>query len=739
MKQKIIIILLFITSFAKAQDFSAAEKYLDGGNIPEAVKEFEKLSKQNPNDPEVFMLLGYCYINSPNLHEKAIPSLQKSLELFTESKSKKGEIDATFLLGIAYRKNLEFDKALDIFNKLIIDKEYADYKSIDILEREINYCINAKKNYAAKDFVRVRNVGTKVNSEYTEHSPVYIEINHELIFTSKISSKANKDKGFDGEYNENIYSCKYQNFKADSINLLNIYDNDKKSYATCWISSVGDKMLLHYDGNIYYIEKQGDKWTKPEPFKEINSIYREPDACMNDAGDIVYFISDKSDGYGGLDIYKITKDGKGKWSNPENLGNKINTKFDDNSPYLHPDGTFYFASEGHNSIGGYDIFAVEPKGKKNFSEPVNIGVPINSIDDDIFYYLSPDKKLAFFTSNRTGSIGRADIFSVNYADSSLKYLEIKGLALIENQISDSISINIFSIKSKANVYEGITNEYGEYSINIDRGLNYFTEISEKGYFFEAFTFSAPVDTISTRNLNKISLQKIEPGNVNKQYAIKFANDDYILDYESEIFANSLVKFSIENPDLQIDLSVKDTTSSKISSKRIQSIVDYLKKHGISDEKVSTNLMKSNLSDNEVLVTILDNSTKQYAFGQKVNNINLNGDPANIVNNSTNNNSNVNGNKNNNANFNLSAGNSFEKGIYTIQLGAFKIRKNSKDILFKNLNPKPSEYKCNTGYWHYTFGKYKFKNEAENNLMILQKMGFTDAFVREIDWYNQNKI
>ena len=159
-------------------------------------------------------------------------------------------------------------------------------------------------------------------------------------------------------------------------------------------------------------------WTKPEdPGKNINSKYHESSACLSPDGNVLYFVSDKPGGYGGRDIYKSQWNSRQlQWDAAENLGNAINTSYDEEGVFMHPDGkTLYFSSKGRNSMGGYDVFfSVFENGK--WSNAENIGYPINTPDDDVFFVMSADKKHAYYSSVKLEGKGDNDIYMITFAE-----------------------------------------------------------------------------------------------------------------------------------------------------------------------------------------------------------------------------------------------------------------------------------------------------------------------------------
>ncbi len=687
-----------------SQNAKKAEKLLLSGNLPEAIKAYEKLVEKDPEKGEYHMNLGECYLRTPQIHDLAIPALQKAVSIFEKKHKNEGFINAKYLLGLAYHANYMFDDAIQVFNELVIDKEYKKYKSVDILENEIRACEAAKEEFKKKKLLKVLSPGPGINTEFTQHSPIYAENKGIFIYTSKEKTSFRDEKTADGEYDENIFFINLNNENDREPDPYSKPLNSKDNEADCWVSKDGSFMLLYKDGDIYQSELNGNVWSKPTKFKAVNSKYNETHASMNQDRTICYFSSDRPGGKGGKDIYYIKKKGD-KWSEPKNLGKKINTKFDEESPFIHEDGTLYFSSKGHNSIGGYDIFSAAGNGSGKFSKPVNLGMPVNSVEDDLFYFVTSDNKVAYFMSKRPEGKGRGDIFKVNYADSSLYYLMITGN--VTNEDNTVCKINVSNLEDKSGVYHSNVKQGGDFSFNAKRDQNYFAALESDGCFFEALTFSAPYGDDYIKDIGTFNLEKIDKGKVHKIYSMDFDENNEDLNNENELFLNTLARFLNANTDLVINLYSSNDVNENIGKKRKQEIINFLKSKGIAENRIFVDLLDYNTNKGDILVTILDRQSADNAFTDVVADTDTNaGD--------------------------LDSGNI--SGVYTIQLGAFKRKLPNTHKFFKDFRGKVKIRTGSDGLYHYTYGKYKYKSDAEKYLVTIHKMGFTDGFIRELDWY-----
>ncbi|MFZ6011261.1 MAG: OmpA family protein [Bacteroidota bacterium] len=189
------------------------------------------------------------------------------------------------------------------------------------------------------------------------------------------------------------------------------------------LSADGSTLFIYKDdngGDIYYCERQADgTWGEPVPLPGIiNSSFEEKSITISKDEKTLYFTSNRPGGYGNTDLYKATKDSKGEWSNTKNLGPKINTEFDEDGPFLDYDGvTLYFSSKGHKGMGGHDIFkAIYDPQKNEWTDPENLGYPINTPDDDIYFISAPDGKRAYYSSVRDDGMGYTDIYMITIPD-----------------------------------------------------------------------------------------------------------------------------------------------------------------------------------------------------------------------------------------------------------------------------------------------------------------------------------
>lgn len=323
--------------------------------------------------------------------------------------------------------------------------------------KEANYAKGLMKNPLR---AKIHNLGPNINTKDNEYGPIVTEDNSMLIFTGSQANRKQEDvlvsytkeRQWNAKKPWHHFSSKrhesavflsldghhiliYQDRGGGNLYESSININTKSTTTVSSITGVKKSKKRRRSGNSSnnsknrkksrIVDKTKEVWTKPKSLgKHVNSKHRETSGCLSPDGKTLYFTSDRPGGLGGFDIYASTKDKKGRWGKPTNLGAKINTPYDEEAPFMHLDGkTLYFSSEGHNSIGGFDIFKATLVGENTWSNAENLGVPINSQSNDMFF-VSNDKnhRIAYFSSDRPGGVGGKDLYRVIMNPSSKKAL-----------------------------------------------------------------------------------------------------------------------------------------------------------------------------------------------------------------------------------------------------------------------------------------------------------------------------
>ena len=334
--------------------------------------------------------------------------------------------DLEYWIGKSYQYGLDFDNALKFYNRykerLSGKPNYQgnDKIPMETVDKSIVECMNGKEFVANPGNFSIVNIGREINSEFEDYGPVMNEQEDEIIFTTRRrDGNLNPNVADDNKPYEDIFFSRKTN--GTWSYATNIGDRINTPYhdSNLALSADGKTLYILKDeggGDIYVCNKMANgSWGAPTPLPGIiNSSFEEKSITISKDGKTLYFSSNRPGGLGGTDLYQATKDAKGEWANVKNLGPKINTPFDEEGPFIDYDMvTLYFSSKGHKNMGSYDIFrsVFDPK-TKQWSEPENLGNPINTPDDDIFYITSSDGKRAYYSSVREDGLGYTDIFLI---------------------------------------------------------------------------------------------------------------------------------------------------------------------------------------------------------------------------------------------------------------------------------------------------------------------------------------
>jgi outer membrane protein OmpA-like peptidoglycan-associated protein len=431
MKHLLLIWLFFIpviligqneTTLSSNQEAMLAEDFIDDENFSDAIKLYRKLLEMDTTNSEINFKLGFCYLNTANEITNAVFFLEKSIEYLSADKKKKKDnapIEAFYYLGKAYQVNGQYEKAIEILNRLKIDLGGSDKELEAAIDRLLFRSQNALELVNNPVAMTVKNMGPVINSDYTDHSPVVNAAEDMMIFTSRREGSVGGKLMRDGEYYEDLYvSYKDEEGNWGVPRNMGQPINSTEHEATVSLSPDGNKLFIYQsidNGSILVSEFDGDDWGKPVMLSEsINTKSRETSASVSVDGNVIFFTSDRKGGFGGLDVYMAKKLPNGQWGEAQNLGNTINTEFDEEGPYIHPDGkSLYFSSKGHKNMGGFDIFRSTQTEFGTWGTPENLGYPINTTGDDVFFIPSVDKQRAYYASFQPDGFGHSDIYLMN--------------------------------------------------------------------------------------------------------------------------------------------------------------------------------------------------------------------------------------------------------------------------------------------------------------------------------------
>lgn len=499
-----------------AENLSKAEAYLQEGKFEKALLLYKKMYNKNKNSPKINFLLGYAYLNIGYGHEKALQYLLKSIELKTNNANDKAPLERYYYTALGYYQNKQYTKAINYLDTLLTKISVKDKLFKTQTQHLKENCQNAAMFAQSNINLDEANL-YELNSKYSDKNPLIFNNGTEIIFTSaRETLRRGKSKQTKTTDDNIYYSIKENGMWSNPMYISNI--NTEKDETACWIAQDGSFMIIkqfdNNQANIFFTERnENNEWSKPVKFNApINSSNNETYGSLSHDGKYLLFTSDRKGGYGGLDIYVSERLGKNKWSEPKNLGNIINTKYNEESPLMHENGVLFFCTRGHVSMGGFDIFTSSKDENGKWKTPTNMGAPINTINDDFFFQVMPHGQYAYTSSGRKGTKGFSDIFKYYVNDSSQTgYALVSGKINCTNKIDFSkelqLKIDNCNKTNSTKIYK--TNKHGYFSIIIPADAEYNMSYMYKGKVFykakllipKSYAFLANDESIRIKNVN----------------------------------------------------------------------------------------------------------------------------------------------------------------------------------------------------------------------------------------------
>lgn len=514
-----IFIMFLITNNIYTQDVPQNKKklqkiayeYFNNEEFSKALPLLLKLDTLSPENFEIKYYIGACYLNTLYEKTKGIPYLEYAIE-------KGGNLlpNVVFYdLGTLYHLNYQFDDAIKSFNRFIeiSAKTEPHFKSS---ERMLTTCNNAKEIYSKPILTEIYNIGKPVNTDNSETTP-FISADEEMIYFTRSFSKTYGQ--LDVEFLKKIYCSVLQNKKWQEpfeISINNLPEGKQISLAGAspdgefLYLSVGDDV----SADIYSCRIVNGKCSDFNKLPEIiNSPSWEGNVSTTPDGHELYFSSNRPGGFGGKDLYKVTKDESGNWSNLQNLGPSINTEYDEDAPFIHPDNkTLYFSSNGHNTMGGFDIFfSSKTDLNNNWTKPANIGYPINTTSDDIGFVISADGNTAYLSSAHDNIFGKHDIYKV-ILHKTIPLTLIKGTIMggePPKPVKAKIKVIDHKTKERLRYIYNPNPKTGKYLMIFPPNKNYDMIIEAEGYYPQLINIFVPNQTYFYELFQEIFLKQIK--------------------------------------------------------------------------------------------------------------------------------------------------------------------------------------------------------------------------------------
>ncbi len=571
-----------------------ADNYRVRGQFNQAISLLQQAIEKDKNFSEAYFRLGVTFKMMRDL-DRSTKSYEAGLYLTVDQKKQKGYF---FELGDNYLQVGNYEKARDFLTRYL-DSEMLNRVKVDqaaLWKRTAEYAIKNKRNISG--FVP-RPLGDTVNCFPMQYFPVLTADEQELIFTRRL--------GESNEDDEDLVITKKDSLghwqKPESISP-NV--NSEFNEGTCSISADGRQLIftscLGRKGfgncDLFQSLKVGGTWSQPLNMgPQINSAAWESQPSLSADGRVLYFLSDRKGGLGNRDIYVSHQIEPNKWTKAENLGPKINTSYDEISPFVHANGrTLFFAANGRLGFGGYDLFRSE-KENGEWQEPINFGYPVNNHEDQFSLFITADGKRGYYSHEEGSKNTSGKIYEITVPEE----LQIKFRSnYVKGKVRDRKSG--LPLNARIELYNVVTNELvsfvnsdsitGEYLMVLTQGSEYGLFVSKKDYVFQSLNFNYESEINIEPVVVNVFLDRVTVGAISVLKNIFFEFDKYDLQDKSKTELEKMVRFLTENPLIKIEIGGHtDNDGSpaynlKLSQNRAQSVASYLLQYGIDIKRIS---------------------------------------------------------------------------------------------------------------------------------------------------------
>ena len=570
---------------------------------------YEEALALAPDDPQLNVRMGVCQLNGPHRH--------KALSYFLKARTGAPDMQHIhFLTGYALQLNARWDEAIAAFEQHKQATAFPDPEPIyNTADKHIAECRNGRALMASPVRAQVENMGARINSEQSDYGALITADGASLFFTSRrppnAGAKVNKNTQ---EYFEDVYASALVAGEWTAAQALEAPVNTIGNDASVGLFNDGRTMLVYRDhegnGDLYESRRTGTAWSELKALgMNVNTRNHESSAWYSFDRQWLYFVSDRPDGnVGGQDIYRSHWEEQAQdWGVAENLGPTINSIHDEEGVFVHPDGrTIYFSSKGHTTMGGYDVFrSVYENGR--WSKPENMGWPVNTPDDDLFFVLTANGSVGYLSSLRADGLGEDDLYSVTFlseepkgeltanaagsapvAEEAPSTVLLKGRIMRLNELAGmEATIELMDL-GDASLTARFTSDAvtGEYMVAIPAGRDYAMYVKAAGFLVHSENIHIPAGAKSMEVGMDITLEPLEAGNQVTMNNLFFATASAGIEEASLSELNQLYDLLKKNTDLRLEISGhtdSDGSASfnqKLSEARAAAVRDRLVERGI---------------------------------------------------------------------------------------------------------------------------------------------------------------
>ena len=598
------------------------------GTYPNALEHYLRAAKYNSDCPELNYKIGVCYLVTDKFYY-ATEYLEKAY-----LKDNNVADDIHYMLARGYHLNLDFDNAIEQYKAYYSSFSVKELENFEVgVDNYIKQCKYGKELVSQPVRVIINNLGDRINSEYDDYNPVLHPNQDRLYFTSrrKVDKKTDVYEA-DNKYYENVYVSEQAGELWKKPEMVENKLDSKNNESVVAISADGNFIYLYNGeeggGDIMVSELKKGNWKSPKGISgKILSKDQETTITFSPDGTEMFFVSDQNGTIGGKDIFYSKLNEKGKWGEPVNMGASINTIYDEEGVYWHPkEDKLYFSSQGHNSMGEFDVFVIERDEEGMWSNPENLGYPINTPNDDVFFKMDENGKQAYYSSVRDNGFGGKDLYKIIFLgeEKEMKLSQEDNLLVWNHKpiedlfyhtpketkvdtalymiglVTDSktaekiklAKIEVIDLELSQVIATGLADTAGAYKIKIPKKKDYGVEVTAKDYlFFVEIAYLSQKQVIESKVQANFQLDRIDVGAKMVLNNIFFETNKATIKPESEGELELLANLLIENPTIRLEISGHtDNVGSyranqKLSEARAKSVVEYLVAKGVGSSRL----------------------------------------------------------------------------------------------------------------------------------------------------------
>lgn len=576
--------------------YQEADNYRVRGQYSQAISLLNEALRKDDRFVEAWYRLGLIYTTLKD-YPTAIQKYESGLKCTTDPNKQKS---FWFELGECYFAVGDYAKAEESMKSFISVEKVRNARTMraNVVLESIQF---AREHVTDVSAYRIRKLSKTVNSFVMQYFPVLTADQSELIFTRRLGGGPNDDEDL-------VVSRRNQQGEWLEPESISGKINTAFNEGTCTISADGRKLIftscVGRDGlgscDLFESQKIGDSWTEPRNLGPmVNSADWESQPSLSADGRTLYFVSDRRGGYGRRDIWVTTLNDKGEWTRARNLGKEINTAFDEISPFIHANNrTLYFASNGLIGFGGYDIFVSERDSSMRWSQPENIGAPINTHEDQFSLFITADGAKGYYSHEepRDGGYSVSYIYEIEIPETErirLRSNYVKGVVR-DKDSKDPLRARIELVNLGEESVESLVESdsiSGKYLIVLTQGADYALYVSRPGYLFKSLNFNYSNVSSFQPVVLDVELEKIREGSTSVLQNIFFDVDKYELQEKSVTELHKITRFLQENPMVYVEISGHTDNSGsaaynlQLSEKRASAVYDFLVKEGIAPERL----------------------------------------------------------------------------------------------------------------------------------------------------------